>query len=95
MGAFKAVFYGARCLMQHSGPLNPAVIQHAYEDDGGRYSPDPAAAFLFRRAMLACVNLPTSMLLVAPLALPVPLKMASLCWTGIERSEMVYCWQRY
>jgi hypothetical protein len=29
MGGFKAVFYGARCLMQHSDPYNPAVLQHA------------------------------------------------------------------
>ena len=79
MGAFKAVFYGARCLMQHSDPYNPAILQHAYEADGGRYSPDPAAAFLFRRAMLVCVNLPTSMLLVAPFAL-LPWKVAGLCW---------------
>ncbi len=88
MGAFKAVFYGARCLMQHSDPYNPAVLQHAYEADGGRYSPDPAAAFLFRRAMLVCVNLPTSMLLVAPLAL-LPLKMASLFWMALNAAGLL------
>jgi hypothetical protein len=88
MGAFKAVFYGARCLMQHSDPYNPAVLQRAYEADGGRYSPDPAAAFLFRRAMLVCVNLPTSMLLVAPLAL-LPWKMASLLWMALNAAGLL------
>jgi hypothetical protein len=88
MGAFKAVFYGARCLMQHNDPYNPAVLQHAYEADGGRYSPDPAAAFLFRRAMLVCVNLPTSMLLVAPLAL-LPWKMASLFWLVLNAAALL------
>jgi Glycosyltransferase family 87 len=88
MGAFKAVFYGARCLMRHSDPYNPAVLQHAYEADGGRYSPDPAAAFLFRRAMLVCVNLPTSMLLVAPLAL-LPLKMATLFWMALNAAGLL------
>ncbi len=88
MGAFKAVFYGARCLIEHSDPYNPAVLQHAYEADGGRYSPDPAAAFLFRRAMLVCVNLPTSMLLVAPLAL-LPLKMASLFWMALNAAGLL------
>ncbi|MEI9968543.1 MAG: glycosyltransferase 87 family protein [Terracidiphilus sp.] len=88
MGAFKAVFYGARCLMQHSDPYNPAVLQRAYEADGGRYSPDPAAAFLFRRAMLVCVNLPTSMLLIAPLAL-LPLKIASLFWMALNAAGLL------
>jgi hypothetical protein len=88
MGGFKAVFYGARCLMQHSDPYNPAILQHAYEADGGRYSPDPAAAFLFRRAMLVCVNLPTSMLLVAPLAL-LPWKMASLFWMALNAAGLL------
>ena len=88
MGGFKAVFYGARCLMQHSDPYNPAILQHAYEADGGRYSPDPAAAFLFRRAMLVCVNLPTSMLLVAPLAL-LPWKMASLFWLALNAAGLL------
>jgi hypothetical protein len=88
MGAFKAVFYGARCLMQHSDPYKPVVLQHAYEADGGRYSPDPAAAFLFRRAMLVCVNLPTSMLLVTPLAL-LPWKMASLVWMALNAAGLL------
>jgi glycosyl transferase family 87 len=88
MGAFKAVFYGARCLMQHSDPYNPAVLQHAYEADGGRYSPDPAAAFLFRRAMLVCVNLPTSMLLVAPLAL-LPWKAAGVSWMVLNAAGLL------
>jgi Glycosyltransferase family 87 len=88
MGAFKAVFYGARCLMQHSDPYNPAVLQHAYEADGGRYSPDPAAAFLFRRAMLVCVNLPTSMLLVAPLAL-LQWKVAGIFWMVLNASGLL------
>lgn len=79
MGGFKAVFYGARCLIRHSDPYNPAVLQQVYASEGGKFSPKPADAFLFRRAMLMCVNLPTSLLLVAPFAV-LPWKAAALIW---------------
>ncbi|MGA3130604.1 MAG: glycosyltransferase family 87 protein [Terracidiphilus sp.] len=79
MGAFKAIFYGVRCLIRHSDPYNPAILQQVYESEGGRFSPDPAEAFLFRRAMLVCVNLPTSLFLIAPLAV-LPWKIAALVW---------------
>jgi hypothetical protein len=79
MGGFKAVFYGARCLIRHSDPYNPAVLQQVYASEGGKFSPNPADAFLFRRAMLVCVNLPTSLLLVAPFAV-LPWKAAAVAW---------------
>ncbi len=58
MGAFKAVFYGTRCLIRHSDPYSPTVLQELYQSEGGTLPSDPAKAFFFRRAMLVCVNLP-------------------------------------
>jgi hypothetical protein len=88
MGAFKAVFYGARCLMQHSDPYNPAVLQRVYRSEGGTLPSDPAKALFFRRAMLVCVNLPTALFLVAPLAL-LPWKMACLCWMALNAAGLL------
>lgn len=88
MGAFKAIFYGTRCLMRQNDPYNPAVLQQVYESDGGRFSPNPAEAFLFRRAMLVCVNLPTSLFLIAPLAI-LPWKTASLLWLALNVTALL------
>ncbi len=78
-GAFKAIFYPARCLMRHSDPYNPPALQRLYESQGGKFPPNPTDAFLFRRAMLVCVNLPTSLFLIVPLAV-LPWKAAALIW---------------
>jgi hypothetical protein len=88
-GAFKAIYYGARCLMQHSDPYNPAVLQQFYESEGGKFPPNPADALLFRRAMLVCVNLPTSLFLIAPLAL-LPWKTASLLWMALNAAGLLF-----
>jgi len=88
MGAFKAIFYGVRCLIRHSDPYNPAVLQQVYASEGGRFSPDPAEAFLFRRAMLVCVNLPTSLFVIAPLAV-LPWKIASLVWMVLNAAGLL------
>jgi hypothetical protein len=88
MGAFKAVFYGARCLMQHRDPYNPAVFLDEYQSAGNRLPTDAKDALFFRRAMLSCVNLPTSLLLIAPLAL-LPWKAASLCWMALNAAGLM------
>jgi hypothetical protein len=79
LGAFKAVFYPARCLMHHSDAYSPPVLQRLYESEGGQFPPNPADAFLFRRAMLVCVNLPTTLLFVVPLAF-LPWQAAAGIW---------------
>ena len=83
MGSFKAVFYGTRCLMRHSDPYDPAVLPQVYELEGGRFSPLPAEAFLDRRGTMVCVNLPTSLFLVAPFAI-FPWKAAALIWMVLQ-----------
>ncbi len=65
--------------MHHSDAYSPPVLQHLYESEGGKFPPNPADAFLFRRAMLVCVNLPTSLFLIVPLAM-LPWKAAALIW---------------
>jgi hypothetical protein len=88
MGAFKAIFYGTRSLMQHSDPYSPPVLLRVYQAQGGQLPPDPSEAGYFKRAMLVCVNLPTSLLLIAPLAL-LPWKMASLLWMALNAASLL------
>jgi hypothetical protein len=88
MGAFKAVFYGARCLMQHRDPYNPSVMLDFYQAEGGKLPSNPADALLFRWGMLVCVNLPTSLFLMAPLAL-LPWSVASLIWMVLNAGALL------
>jgi len=88
LGGFKAVYYGTRCLLQHRDPYSPAILQRVYQEEGGRYPSDPARAQLFRQAMLVCVNLPTSLFLLAPLAI-LPWKAASVVWIVLNATSFL------
>lgn len=79
MAAFKGVYYASRCVIHHHDPYNAAVLQQNYALEGGIFPPKPADNLLFRQGMLVCVNLPTALFLIAPLAI-LPWKIASLVW---------------
>jgi hypothetical protein len=66
---FKAIYYGARCLIQHSDPYKESELLRVYQAEGGELPSDPDMRFLFRRAMPVFINLPTTLLLIAPFAL--------------------------
>jgi hypothetical protein len=66
---FKAVYYGARCLLQHSDPYKQSEFLRVYQEDGGEIPSDPVMSRLFLSAVPVCINLPTALLLVAPFAL--------------------------
>ncbi len=63
---FKAVYYGSRCLIQHSDPYQESEFLRVYQAEGGGFPTDPTQSGLFRRAVPVCINLPTALLLVAP-----------------------------
>jgi hypothetical protein len=88
LGALKGFFYGTRCLMHHSDPYNPAVLQQTYALDGGKFPPIPADEFVFRHGMLVCVNLPTSLFLVVPLAI-LPWRIASVIWLLLNAAGLL------
>ncbi|MGD0831245.1 MAG: glycosyltransferase family 87 protein [Terracidiphilus sp.] len=69
MADFKAVYYGTRCLFQHSDPYRPADFLREYRAEGGLIPTEPAMVQLFLRAVPVCINLPTSLFLLAPLAI--------------------------
>ena len=66
---FRAVYYGARCLLKRTDPYKPSEFLRIYRAENGVFPRDPGRAALFLRAVPICVNLPTTLFLLAPLAL--------------------------
>jgi hypothetical protein len=80
-GDFRAVYFAARTALAHKDPYNPTDFLQVYQHEGGEIPTDPLRAHLFRRAITVCVNLPSTLLVVAPVAL--------LRWTPAELLWMV------
>jgi hypothetical protein len=76
---FELVFYGSRCLIDHTDPYRSADILAAYLGDGQQIPTEPMMADLFRHAVLVSVNLPTTLFFVIPFAW-MPLHSAYLLW---------------
>jgi Glycosyltransferase family 87 len=76
---FALVFYGSRCLIDHTDPYRSADILAAYLGDGQQIPTEPIIADLFRRTILISVNLPTTLFFVIPFAW-MPLHSANLLW---------------
>ncbi|MDR3776756.1 MAG: glycosyltransferase family 87 protein [Terracidiphilus sp.] len=66
---FKAVYYGARTLLQHRDPYKEAEFLRVYVAEGGQIPSDPVIAQMFLRAVPVCINLPTALFIVAPFSI--------------------------
>jgi len=80
--SYRAVYYGARCLIHHADPYNPAEFSRIYTIENGALPRDPARRPLFLRAVMVCVNLPTTLFLLIPLAL-LPWGLSHLLWLAL------------
>jgi hypothetical protein len=76
---FRAVYHGARCLAERADPYNSAEFLRVFQADGWKIPAEPMMSELFRRAVLVCVNLPSTLFLILPFA-HLPLVAASLLW---------------
>jgi hypothetical protein len=66
----KAIYYGARCVMHHRDPYKTSEFQSLYLAEGGKIPTGPPhQVLMFRAAVFRCINLPTTLLLIAPFAL--------------------------
>ena len=77
--SYRAVYYGARCLLKHADPYNPGEFSRVYLAENGPLPRDPARRPLFLRAVMVCVNLPTTLFLLIPLAL-LPWGLSHVLW---------------
>jgi hypothetical protein len=66
---YRAIYYGARCLIHRADPYNPAEFLRVYKLESGEFPSFPPKRYLFLRSVPVCVNLPTTLFLIAPLAL--------------------------
>jgi len=66
MSDFKAIYYSARAVIHHSNPYGDGTILREFQADGGQFPSDPVISRSVQRAILVCINLPTSLFLVAP-----------------------------
>jgi hypothetical protein len=80
--SYRAVYYGARCLLHHADPYNPDEFSRIYMAESGALPRDPARRPLFLRAVMVCVNLPTTLFLLIPLAL-VPWGLSHILWLAL------------
>lgn len=80
--SYRAVYYGARCLINHADPYNPHEFSRIYNTENGALPRDVARRPLFLRAVMVCVNLPTTLFLLIPLAL-LPWGLSHVLWLAL------------
>lgn len=73
---FQAIYYGARCLIQHHNPYKVSELEALYRSEGGEHSSDSIQR---RQTVTLCVNLPVTFLFIAPFAM-LPLGAAQVLW---------------
>ena len=73
---FQAVYYGAKCLIQHNNPYNVAELETLYRSEGGVHAADSLQR---RQTVTLFVNLPPTLLLVAPFTM-LPIGVAQSLW---------------
>jgi len=82
---FKAVYYGARCLLQHTDPYQESEMLRVYRGEGGDRALDAAPV---RRLVAVYINLPTGLILTAPFAL-LPWAWAHALWIALIALSIV------
>ena len=93
MSDFNAIFYGARCIIHHADPYQSSEVLREFQVDGAQFPSDPAISRPYQRAILTSINLPTSFLLIAPLAC-LPSSVAHVVWLIIMLGSLLlaaYC----
>ncbi len=84
---FKGVYYGARCLIQHSDSYKESEILRVYHADGGGFPSDPLISSAYHGAITGSVYPPTTLLFLAPFAL-LAYGPAHLLWIGFTAGSL-------
>jgi hypothetical protein len=82
MTDFRAIYYGARCLIEHGDPYQSDQFLRVYKADQWTTEFESIMAGPFRSAIAICVNPPTTLFIVAPFAL-LPWELAGLLWLAL------------
>jgi hypothetical protein len=88
MGDFKAVYYSSLTLVDHHDPYREADLLQTFQSHGGQFSVIPASAAAERRAILLCINMPATLMLIAPFAL-LPWGPAHILWMSLTAALFI------
>jgi Glycosyltransferase family 87 len=79
MGDFRAIYSASRCLLHHRDPYKFDDLRSEYLSEGGKVPTGPRDLRTLNDGVLRCINLPTALFLVLPLA-ALPWGWAHLVW---------------
>ncbi len=82
---FKAVYYGARCLIEHRDPYQESELLRVYQSAGGEGS---ATSTDSHRIVDLCINFPTCLAFVIPLAM-LPWGLAHVLWMILIAASLI------
>jgi Glycosyltransferase family 87 len=85
---FKAIYYGARCVILHHDPYSESQFLSVYESESGTFPSDPVAARSVRQAVPVCINLPTALFVISPLA-ALPWRAAAALWILATAASLI------
>jgi hypothetical protein len=83
---FRAVYYGTRCLLEHHDPYNPSELENVYRTIDGEH---PSETVTVHQAVVMCINLPTTLLVVTPFAM-LQWTSAHLLWMILTAVSLVF-----
>ena len=76
---FRAIYFSARVALLSHDPYDQSEFLQVYRQEGGTYPTDPESLRNFRRAVPLCVNLPSTLFMVAPFA-QAPWRVSHRLW---------------
>jgi hypothetical protein len=93
MTDFQELYYGSRTVAQHHDPYQPDDVAAVYRAQEGSLPDDSGVSHTKRLIVFVCSNLPTTLLLVAPLA-ALPWKVAAVLWMSLIAAAFIFaCFQ--
>jgi len=66
---FRAIYFSARAVMDRRDPYRPGDFLEAYKAEGGTFPKDTSRLRAFNQSVPVCVNLPSTLFVIAPIAL--------------------------
>jgi hypothetical protein len=82
---FRAVYYGTRCLLQRHNPYNVGELERVVRDENGERASESVKQ---HQAVVVCINLPATFLLVAPFAV-LPFGIAKVLWLALLTGALI------
>jgi hypothetical protein len=83
---FKAIYYSSRCLIEHRNPYRQVELEAVYRAESGER---PSEIMRLRQAVTLCINLPATIILIAPIAM-LSWEPALLLWITLTAVSLIF-----